>query len=146
MRLAFGIDSFFFLFPFAWTNSLDEEFRRDCHRSPIGTQQGLSVGHFKANEIKKFVVTLWVMRHFLILPGAARACVDFCDPTADSRLRTWSDCYAANPNNQARPSIPQRPYSGIVPVEQVLGVTPVPFHLLPRMYKIKIKKTLSVVR
>ncbi len=37
-------------------------------------------------EIKKFVVTVLVMRHFLILRGAPRACVDFCDPTAVSRL------------------------------------------------------------
>jgi hypothetical protein len=37
-------------------------------------------------EINKFVVTLWVMRHFLILRGAPRACVDFCDPTAVSRF------------------------------------------------------------
>jgi len=37
-------------------------------------------------EIKKFVVTLWVMRHFLILLGAPSACADFCDPTAVSRL------------------------------------------------------------
>jgi len=35
-------------------------------------------------EIKKFVVTLWVMRHFYIVRGAPRACVDFCDPTAVS--------------------------------------------------------------
>jgi len=38
-------------------------------------------------EIKKFVVTLWVMRHFLIVRGAPRACADFCDPTAVSRLK-----------------------------------------------------------
>jgi len=37
-------------------------------------------------ERKKFVVTSVVMRHFFILPGAPRACADFCDPTADSRL------------------------------------------------------------
>jgi len=37
-------------------------------------------------EIKKFVVTVWVMRHFLIVRGAPRACADFCDPTAVSRL------------------------------------------------------------
>jgi len=37
-------------------------------------------------EIKKFVVTLRVMRHFFILLGAPRACVDFCDPTAVSRF------------------------------------------------------------
>jgi hypothetical protein len=37
-------------------------------------------------EIKKFVVTLLVMRHFFILQGAPRACVDFCDPTAVSRF------------------------------------------------------------
>jgi len=36
------------------------------------------------SEIKKFVVTLLVMRHFFILLGAPRACVDFCDPTAVS--------------------------------------------------------------
>jgi len=38
-------------------------------------------------EIKKFVVTSVVMRHFFILAGAPRACADFCDPTADSRLK-----------------------------------------------------------
>jgi len=37
-------------------------------------------------EIKKFVATLWVMRHFFIVRGAPRACVDFCDPIAVSRL------------------------------------------------------------
>ncbi len=37
-------------------------------------------------EIKKVVVTLVVMRHFFILPGASRACADFCDPTAVSRI------------------------------------------------------------
>jgi hypothetical protein len=37
-------------------------------------------------EIKKFVVTLLVMRHFFIVRGAPRACVDFCDPTAVSRI------------------------------------------------------------
>jgi hypothetical protein len=37
-------------------------------------------------EIKKFVVTLVVMRHFFILLGAPRVCVDFCDPTAVSRI------------------------------------------------------------
>jgi hypothetical protein len=37
-------------------------------------------------EIKKIVVTFWVMRHFFILQGAPRACTDFCDPTAVSRL------------------------------------------------------------
>ncbi len=39
------------------------------------------------SEIKKFVVTSGVMRHFFILPGTPRACVDFCDPTAVSRLK-----------------------------------------------------------
>jgi len=38
------------------------------------------------SEIKKFVVTLLVMRHFFIVRGAPRACVDFCDPTAVSRF------------------------------------------------------------
>ncbi len=38
-------------------------------------------------EIKKFVVTSVVMRHFLIVPGASRACADFCDPTAVSRFK-----------------------------------------------------------
>ena len=33
-------------------------------------------------EIKKFAVTSVVMRHFFILPGAPRACADFCEPTA----------------------------------------------------------------
>ncbi len=37
-------------------------------------------------EIKKFVVTSVVMRHFFMLPGAPRACADFCDPTAVSRF------------------------------------------------------------
>jgi len=37
-------------------------------------------------EIKKSVITLWVMRHFFILRGAPRACVDFCDPTGVSRI------------------------------------------------------------
>ena len=39
------------------------------------------------DEIKKFVATLWVMRHFFIVRGGPRACVDFCDPTAVSRLK-----------------------------------------------------------
>jgi len=38
-------------------------------------------------ELKKFVVTSVVMGHFFILPGAPRACADFCDPTADSRFK-----------------------------------------------------------
>jgi hypothetical protein len=37
-------------------------------------------------EIKKFVVTFWVRRHFFILQGAPRACVEFCDLIAVSRL------------------------------------------------------------
>ncbi len=37
-------------------------------------------------EIKKFVVTFWVMRHFFILQGAPSACVDYCDSTAISRF------------------------------------------------------------
>jgi len=37
-------------------------------------------------EIKKVVVTFVVIRHFFILPGAPRACGDFCDPTAVSRF------------------------------------------------------------
>ncbi len=37
-------------------------------------------------EIKKFVVTLLVMRSFLILLGASRACVDFREPTEVSRI------------------------------------------------------------
>jgi len=41
-------------------------------------------------EIKKFVVTLLVMRHFAIVRGAPRACVDFCDPTAVSRFKVNS--------------------------------------------------------
>ena len=36
--------------------------------------------------IKKIVAILWVMRHFFIVRGAPRACVDFCDPTAVSRF------------------------------------------------------------
>jgi len=38
-------------------------------------------------DLKKFVVTSVVMRHFFSLPGAPRACTDFCDPTAVSRLK-----------------------------------------------------------
>ena len=37
-------------------------------------------------EIKKFVVTLLVMRYFFILLSAPKACVDFCDPTVVSRF------------------------------------------------------------
>ncbi len=39
-------------------------------------------------EIKKFVVTLGVMRHFFIVRGAPRACVDFGDPTAIARFNS----------------------------------------------------------
>ncbi len=39
-------------------------------------------------EFKNCVVTLLVMSKFLNLPGASRACVDFCDPTAFSRFKT----------------------------------------------------------
>ena len=38
------------------------------------------------SETKKLVVTLLVMRGFLVLPGALRACMDFRDPTAFSRF------------------------------------------------------------
>jgi len=38
-------------------------------------------------EIKKFAVTSVVMGHFFILPGAPKACADFCEPTAVSRLK-----------------------------------------------------------
>jgi len=38
-------------------------------------------------EIKKFLVTLWVMRRFFIWRGTPRAGVDFCDPTAISRFQ-----------------------------------------------------------
>jgi len=37
--------------------------------------------------IKKMRGHLWVMRHFFIVRGAPRACVDFCDPTAVSMLK-----------------------------------------------------------
>ena len=37
-------------------------------------------------EIKKFEVISVVRRHFFIVPGALRACTDFCDPTAVSGL------------------------------------------------------------
>ncbi len=37
-------------------------------------------------EIQKVVVTFVVMRHFCIVPGAPRACADFCDPTGVSRI------------------------------------------------------------
>ncbi len=47
--------------------------------------EGISV----RGEIKKFVVTLWVMRHFFIVRGAPRACADFCDPTAVSMLNIY---------------------------------------------------------
>ncbi len=56
-----------------------------------------AVGHSTAVEdigvqgtIKKFVVTSVVMRHFLIVPGAPRACADFCDPTGVSRFQEKS--------------------------------------------------------
>ena len=45
--------------------------------------QGIGVD----GEIKKSEVTSVVMRHFFILPGAPRACADFCDPIAVSRLK-----------------------------------------------------------
>ena len=38
-------------------------------------------------EIQKVVVTLVVIRHFCILPGAPTACAGFCDPTAISRFK-----------------------------------------------------------
>jgi hypothetical protein len=38
-------------------------------------------------EREKVVVTFVVMRHFSLLRGAPRACADFCDPTAVSRLK-----------------------------------------------------------
>ena len=54
-----------------------------------------AVGHKKAvqaigvhGEIQKVVVTLVVMRHFCILPGAPRGCAEFCDPTAVSRFNS----------------------------------------------------------
>ncbi len=54
----------------------------------------MAVGRKKAVQdigvhgaIKKVVVTSAVMRHFFILLGAPRACADFCDPTAVSRLK-----------------------------------------------------------
>ncbi|MDA0738879.1 MAG: hypothetical protein O3A59_08010 [Nitrospirae bacterium] len=62
------------------------------------TEQGFfnletAVGRKKAvqaigvhGEIQKGVVTLVVMSHFWILPGASRGCADFCDPTAVSRF------------------------------------------------------------
>ena len=42
------------------------------------------------SETKKLVVTLLVMRGFLVLPGASRACMDFRDPTAFSRFHSTS--------------------------------------------------------
>ena len=39
------------------------------------------------SEIKNFVVTFGAIRHFFIVRGALRACVDFCDSTAVSRLK-----------------------------------------------------------
>ena len=42
-------------------------------------------------EIQKVVVTSVVMRHFCILPGAPRACADFCDPTPVSRFHIHSN-------------------------------------------------------
>ena len=47
-------------------------------------------------EIKKFVVTLWVMRHFFILQGASRARVDFCDPAAASKNWCFSKFRTCN--------------------------------------------------
>jgi len=41
-------------------------------------------------EIKKIVVTSMVKRHFIILQGVQRDCVDFCDPAAVSRFNTFS--------------------------------------------------------
>lgn len=38
-------------------------------------------------EIKPFVVTVLVMRYFSILRGAPRACEDFCNSTAVSRIK-----------------------------------------------------------
>ena len=38
-------------------------------------------------EVEKFVITLLVMRHFSALLGASRACADFRDSTAVSRLK-----------------------------------------------------------
>jgi len=42
-------------------------------------------------ETQKGVVIFVVMRHFCILPDAPRACADFCDPTAVSRLNHESN-------------------------------------------------------
>ena len=42
-------------------------------------------------EIKEFVVILFLMSHFLILRGAPRALVGFCDPTTGSRLKARSN-------------------------------------------------------
>ncbi len=40
--------------------------------------------------VKKVVVTSVVMRQFFIVPGAPRACADFCDPTVVSRFQEKS--------------------------------------------------------
>jgi len=50
-------------------------------------------------EIKKFVATLWVMNQFFIVRGAPRACVDFCDPTAVSRLKGQIHSISPFPNS-----------------------------------------------
>jgi len=46
-------------------------------------------------EIKIFIVTSVVIRHFFILPGAPRDCADFCGPTAVSRFNSHPDIVMA---------------------------------------------------
>jgi len=65
--------------------------RRNCYLPKAWINLENAVGRKKDTygmgvhgEIKKFVVTLGVMRHFFIARGAPRACVDFCDPPAVS--------------------------------------------------------------
>jgi hypothetical protein len=41
-------------------------------------------------EFEKRVVTLLVMSAFSNFPGASRACADFRDPTAVSRIMLWT--------------------------------------------------------
>jgi hypothetical protein len=62
------------------------------------------------SEIKKFVVTLLVMRSFLILLGALRACADFRDPTAFSRImgeETWAGICSRKISTNAGQSFPK---------------------------------------
>ncbi|MGV6818228.1 MAG: hypothetical protein ACWA44_13275 [Thiotrichales bacterium] len=45
---------------------------------------------------EQFSVTLLVMSDFSVLPGAPRACADFCDPTAVFRLNALHNVQPVN--------------------------------------------------